>query len=211
MTIGFNRTNLPSCWQEFNHINRYWDNTTGLATAKILPGEFYVTAQNEVITTVLGSCIAVCICDKQAGIGGMNHFMLPVQSGSNQSVDIGHATRYGNFAMEQMINDILRNGGAKHRLELKIFGGAKVVKGLSNIGEKNIRFIRDYIALEELNLLAEDVGGVHPRKVIYAAKTGKVMLKKLYSEHNRTIQLRDEQYKSRIINKQIVDDVELFD
>ena len=76
MINGLNRNNLPSCWQEFNHINRYWDKDSGLSTAKILPGQFYVTAQNEAIVTVLGSCISACIRDSFAGIGGMNHFML---------------------------------------------------------------------------------------------------------------------------------------
>ena len=211
MTAGFNRENLPSCWQEFNHINRYWDKTTGMPTAKILPGEFYVTAVNEAITTVLGSCISACIRDPVAGIGGMNHFMLPVKKEREVSNDLSTAARYGNFAMEQMINDILRNGGSRESLEIKIFGGGKVMKAMTDVGKRNIKFVKDYVALEGFRLVAEDVGGLHPRKVVYLPKTGKVMVKKLYNKHNQTIELRDEKYLDQISKSEVESDIELFD
>jgi len=211
MAVGFERDNLPSCWQEFNHINRYWDKNSGLSTAKILPGEFYVTAHNEAITTVLGSCISACIRDVRAGLGGMNHFMLPMKGGSEQSVELSNAARYGNFAMEQMINDILRNGGTRENLEFKIFGGGKVMKGMTDVGKRNILFVKEYIELEGFKLLAEDVGGQYPRKVMFLPKTGKVMIKKLYSKHNSTIETRDESYYAKISKQDVTGDVELFD
>jgi len=211
MTAGFDRDNLPSCWQEFNHINRYWDKNTGMPTAKILPGEFYVTAVNEAITTVLGSCISACIRDPAVGIGGMNHFMLPVKSEHDVSDDLSTAARYGNFAMEQMINDILRNGGKRESLEIKIFGGGKVMKAMTDVGKRNIAFVKNYVTLEGFNLVAEDVGGLYPRKVMYFPKTGKVMVKKLYSKHNETIESRDEKYMTQISKSEVKSDIELFD
>ena len=211
MAFGFDRDNLPSCWQEFNHINRYWDKKTGMSTAKILPGEFYVTGHNEAITTVLGSCISACVRDPVAGIGGMNHFMLPIKSEQDQSIDLSSAARYGNFAMEKMINDILRNGGTRERLELKIFGGGRVMQGMTDVGKRNIEFVREYIKLEGFKLVAEDVGGKHPRKLLYIPKTGKVLMKKIYNKHNSTIETRDESYFSRISKEKVVSDVELFD
>jgi len=210
MAVGFERENLPSCWQEFNHINRYWDKHTGLATAKILPGEFYVTGHNEAITTILGSCISACVRDPKAGLGGMNHFMLPLDKGATITQE-ADAARYGNFAMEQMINDILRNGGNRDNLEVKIFGGGRVMKGLTDVGKKNIQFVKEYIAMEGLKLLAEDVGGNYPRKVMYIPKTGKVKMKKLINRHNDTVETRDESYFDKITHQKTEGEVELFD
>lgn len=211
MVVGYDRENLPSCWQEFKHINRYWDKTTNMPTAKILPGEFYVTAHNEAIATVLGSCISACIRDPVAKVGGMNHFMLPVKGNKNEKIDLSNAARYGNFAMEQLINDILRNGGSRNNLEVKIFGGGRVMQYMTDVGKRNIKFAREYIELEKLKLLAEDVGGLYPRKVRYMPQTGKVMVKKLYSKHNSTIETRDESYFSRISKHEVKSDVEFFD
>lgn len=208
--MAYDKSNLPSCWQEFNHINRYWDKHTGMPTAKILPGEFYVTPHNEAITTVLGSCISACIRDTRVGIGGMNHFMLPINGNQQQQVELSEAARYGNFAMEQMINDILRNGGSRERLEIKIFGGGKVMKAFTDVGKRNIEFIKNYISLEKYKLASEDVGGMHPRKVMYYPKTGKAMVKKLYDKHNSTIEMRDENYRERISGQEVKSEVELF-
>jgi len=211
MAVGFERDNLPSCWQEFNHINRYWDKHTGMATAKILPREFYVTAHNEAITTILGSCISACIRDPKVGIGGMNHFMLPI-SNSASSIELADAARYGNFAMEQMINDILKAGAKKENLEVKLFGGGKVLAGMNtlDIGSKNIIFVRAYVALEDLKVVSSDLGDVYPRKVLYYPDTGKVKMKKLKAVHNRTIADRESSYKQQINQEPASGDIELF-
>lgn len=211
MTVGYDRDNLPSCWQEFKHINRYWDKNTGKSTAKLLPGEYYVTGHDEVITTVLGSCISACVRDPVCGIGGMNHFMLPVQLENSSPLENGRAERYGNFAMEKMINDILRNGGRRENLEIKLFGGGRVMKGVTDVGAKNIEFVKNYCKLEGFKVLAEDVAGMYPRKVNYIPKTGKVLVKKLYSKHNDTIETRDENYFAEISTQDVSGNVELFD
>ncbi|MEY4195776.1 MAG: chemoreceptor glutamine deamidase CheD, partial [Pseudomonadota bacterium] len=133
------------CLQGFESIQRRWNEKEQITEAKILPGEFYVTTRNERIFTVLGSCIAVCVRDIKTGVGGMNHFMLPIISherlNEQSSAIIGTATRYGNFAMEHLVNNILKNGGRRGFLEVKVFGGGRVMKAMTDVGQKNIDFI----------------------------------------------------------------------
>ena len=205
---------MEKCLRGFHDIKRYWDKTNDIFAAKILPGEYYVTANNEAIVTVLGSCVSACIRDKIFGIGGMNHFMLPINKNtSNEEISaIGNAARYGNFAMEQMINDILKNGGTRENLEVKIFGGGRVLQNMQSldVGNGNINFVREYIATEQLKLIGEDVGDVFPRKVIYFPLTGKVKVKKLRQMHNRTIIEREDSYLSSFEEKPVTTDIELF-
>lgn len=205
---------MEKCFRGFRDINRYWDKTHDIFAAKILPGEYYVTANNEAIVTVLGSCVSACIRDKVFGIGGMNHFMLPInRSMSNAEVaSMSNAARYGNFAMEKMINDILKHGGTRENLEVKIFGGGRVLKNMQSldIGNGNIKFVREYIETEQLFLVGEDVGDIFPRKVIYFPLTGKVKVKKLRQMHNRTIIERESSYMSSLDVKPAESDIELF-
>ena len=205
---------MKKCLYGFNGIKRYWDKTNDIFAAKILPGEYYVTNNDEAITTVLGSCVSACIRDKVTGIGGMNHFMLPInRSMSKEEVAaMSDAARYGNFAMEKMINDILTHGGTRKNLEVKIFGGGRVLQNMQSldVGNGNINFVREYIATEKLLLIGEDVGDVFPRKVIYFPKTGKVRVKKLRQMHNRTIIEREDSYMSSLDTKVTTTDIELF-
>ena len=205
---------MEKCLRGFHDINRYWDKTHDTFAAKILPGEYYVTTNNEAIVTVLGSCVSACIRDKIFGIGGMNHFMLPINKGASHAevAAMSNAGRYGNFAMEKMINDILKNGGTRENLEVKIFGGGRVLKNMQSldIGNGNINFVREYIETEHLKLVSEDVGDVFPRKVIYYPLTGKVKVKKLRQMHNNTIIERETSYMSSIGVKPVESDIELF-
>jgi chemotaxis protein CheD len=136
----------------FEHVNRYWDRERDMVAAKILPGEYYVTHQNELITTVLGSCVSACIRDRESGIGGMNHFMLPQTNvgkfNKGSEAIVGIATRYGNYAMEHLINTILSNGGKRKNLEVKVFGGGKIIPALTDVGMKNIDFVLAYLDQE---------------------------------------------------------------
>jgi chemotaxis protein CheD len=205
--------NKPSV-DGFGHINRYLDKEHGVIAAKILPGEYYVTKENELITTVLGSCISACIRDRETKVGGMNHFMLPETSADklrqgNEAV-VGNATRYGNYAMEHLINTILSNGGKRKNLEVKVFGGGKIIPTLTDVGIKNISFVLDYIDQEGLKLLSQDLGDIYPRKVIYFPATGKVGMKKIQDLHNDTIAQRERQYFNHIKNAPVEGDVELF-
>jgi chemotaxis protein CheD len=202
----------PRMLPGFNHITRYWDEQHGMFAAKLLPGEYYVTRENETIVTVLGSCVSACVRDTAIGIGGMNHFMLPASSGTGswKSADGGASTRYGNFAMEQMINDVLKNGGSRKNLEIKITGGGKILTQMTDIGRKNIEFIEEYVRTEALKVTARDLGDIYPRKVYYTPSTGKMLVKKLRALHNNTIVERETQYLNQLKQKPVEGSVELF-
>lgn len=202
----------PLALPGFEHINRYWDKTRGKFAAKIHPGEFYVTKSGELISTVLGSCVAACIRHPAKGIGGMNHFMLPATHNSefSNASDTSAATRYGNFAMEALINAILKLGAQKSLLEIKIFGGGKVLAQMTNIGMQNVKFVHEYLSVEGLKAVAEDTGGIHPRKVIYDPVNGKVGLKKLKATHNNTIEARETQYQQELSSTNVQGEVDLF-
>jgi len=200
--------------REFSSIKRFWDKDSGLICAKILPGEYYVTTANEMISTVLGSCISACIRDVETGVGGMNHFMLPETTEHNLSTGaenvVGNATRYGNYAMEHLINMILANGGKRKNLEVKLFGGGKIIPTLGDVGLHNINFVLEYIDTEALQLVSQDLGDIYPRKVNYFPKTGKVRMKKIKDLHNETIVSREKQYRTSIKDVAVESDVELF-
>ncbi len=200
----------PPCLPWFKDVNRYWDPRRSSFVAKIMPGEYYVTVEGEYIATVLGSCISACIRDPQTGIGGMNHFMLPQNAKSTLDV-ISDAYRYGNYAMEHLINDVMKLCDSRERLEFKIFGGGNVVRGMTSIGKKNIDFVKNYLSVEGFRITAEDVGGEHPRKILFNPKTGKVLLKRIESLHNDTVIRREENYMDQL-KKQPVEsgDVDLF-
>lgn len=207
---GFNPTLvLP----DFEHVNRYYDPLIREIVVKIVPGEYYVTRQKEVVATVLGSCVSACIRDPANGVGGMNHFMLPVPSsadtGAWQAV-VGRAARYGSDAMEHLINAILKAGGRRKMLEVKIFGGGKVLAHVTDVGQRNIAFVRNYIATESLRLVVEDVGGDTPRHVQYFPATGKVRVKHLLVQHNDTILVRERNYRKQLEEATLHGDVELF-
>jgi len=214
MTRPEDNLDFPPPLAGFEHINRYWDKMHNITAAKILPGEYYVTTQNEAIVTVLGSCVSACVRDKVFGIGGMNHFMLPMTTANSsdawKNVNISAATRYGNFAMEHLINTILSNGGMRKNLEVKVFGGGKILAQMTDIGSRNINFVREYIATEKLTLLAEDLGDNCPRKVMYNPLTGKVKMKKLRSLHNNTIVDRETEYMQKLDIEPVESEIDLF-
>ena len=198
----------------FETINRYWDKENQIVAAKLLPGDYYVTYVDEMITTVLGSCVSACIRDAVSGIGGMNHFMLPETSRSrldtrDESI-VGTALRYGNYAMEHLINTILQYGGKRKNLEVKLFGGGKVIATLGDVGLRNIEFVLDYVDTEALNLVSHDLGDIYPRKVNFFPKTGRVRMKKIKDLHNETIILREKQYGSQIKDLSVESTIELF-
>lgn len=203
----------PRALRGFSNINRYWDRQREIYAAKILPGEYYVTTNRELIVTVLGSCVSACIRDPKMGIGGMNHFMLPASSSYTDLKQNSDATRYGNFAMEKLINDILKNGGRRDALEIKLFGGGKVIAHMSqaDVGNRNIAFARDYVLMEGFNIAAEDLGDIYPRKVVYDPISGKVQVKKLRKAHNDTIVKRERGYMQELEQTPSAGDIELFD
>ncbi|MFT7723648.1 MAG: chemoreceptor glutamine deamidase CheD [Roseateles sp.] len=143
------------------------------AAVKILPGEYFVDTEDLLVMTTLGSCIAACLWDRVARIGGMNHFMLPEGNG-----DSG---RYGTYAMELLINEMMKRGASKARMEAKIFGGGAVISGMNslNVGERNTNFVIDFLKLERIPIVSKDVMDVYPRKVCFLPASGKAMVKRL--------------------------------
>jgi len=207
-------SSLSARYAKFEHINVYFDRLNQCHTAKLLPGEYYMTTSDECIVTVLGSCVAACVRDREFSIGGMNHFMLPVShedspTWGGSAVDV--VTRYGDYAMEHLLSDIISHGGKKENFEVKIFGGAMVNGSSSDVGSMNVRFIRRFLKDEGIKIAAEDLGGTHPRKVYYFPKTGRVMMKRINTLHNHTIFHREKDYQHDLDVDKVSGDVELFD
>ena len=195
------------------HPNKYFDPHFKIETAKILPGEYYATNKEMALVTVLGSCVSACLRDRDSGVGGMNHFMLPDAGklvGSHGN--ISSAGRYGVHAMELLINQILKLGGRRERLEAKIFGGGNVLQGfmLSNVGEQNAEFIVEYLNLERIPIVARDLLDVWPRKIYFFPYNGKVMVRRLRKVNNDTIVLRERDYGARLFYSPIEGGAELF-
>lgn len=183
----------------FGHINRFWDRSRGMVHVKVLPGEFYVTTADELISTVLGSCVAACIWDPVARIGGMNHFMIPVASRQKTEAGvIDDAARYGMFAMEYLINKILRQGGERSRLKTKIAGGGHVMPIATDIGQRNIDFVRHYMAVEGLELTSEHVGGPYPMKLLFHPLDGRARVLEIKTRKNDTVVRRERSYAAHL-------------
>jgi len=208
------KEDFPIALPGFRDINRFWDSRHHSISAKILPGEYYVSTLDETIATVLGSCVSACVRDVKHGIGAMNHFLLPLHKGEEWSETItldSQATRYGNFAMEHMINDVLKFGGRKKNLEFKVFGGSRVISQMGDIGESNIHFVLNYLKVEGFRVISQDVGGHNPRKVLYYPLTGRAKIKKIKSLHNDTIVRRESDYLHKIEKPNAtVGEIELF-
>ena len=191
---------------------RYYDPRFGATAVRVLPGEHYVTGDPaEMIVTVLGSCISACIRDRRSGVGGMNHFMLP-ESESGQWGHASAAMRYGNHAMEVLINDIMRRGGRREQLEIKLFGGARIGSSNSDVGQRNIAFIRRWLADEGFQAVAEDMGGVSPRRIHYFPSTGRVKRLALKQVEGSSLRNDEASYRSRLGGvAATAGDIELFD
>ncbi len=177
---------------------------------KIGPGDHYVTGKaEEMILTVLGSCVAACIRDPVAGIGGMNHFMLPESATGNWG-SASASLRYGNFAMERLINDLLCRGGRRCRLEVKVFGGAAMSGGGTLVGPRNAEFVEAYLQAEGLSITARHLRGKHARRVHYFPLTGRVLLRELQIGEN-DVTVAETGYHTAIKSKPTAGSIELFD
>lgn len=215
-TSALKKHELPLALPGFSAIARVWDEKNQRVAAKIQSGEFYVSKQGELINTVLGSCISVCIRDVKNSIGGMNHFMLPMDSNQAESKKLLSASaRYGNWAMEFLINEILKAGGRKEYFEIKVFGGGQVLADMEfmDIGQRNINFVLSYLRDEKLTIKSQDVGGVYPRKLQYFTDTGVVRLKKIVNHANESSLQSTERTYARSLKNQSSNagDITLFD
>ncbi|MDO9050029.1 MAG: chemoreceptor glutamine deamidase CheD [Methylotenera sp.] len=190
----------------------YFDRTFDCEAAKISPGEYYYTDKDMLIVTVLGSCVSACIRDSITGIGGMNHFMLPDSATADKDSPVSESMRYGTYAMEVLINQLLRNGARRENLEAKIFGGGNVLKSFTttNVGDRNAVFVRKFLKDERIRVTGEDLLDIYPRKVYYFPKTGRVLVKKLKQMHNDTLVKREEAYASKLKSSNVGGEIDLF-
>jgi len=189
---------------------RYYDSRLGSYVLRILPGDYCVTSENVGLVTTLGSCVSACMRDPQTGVGGINHFMLPESEMSGTNVV---SARYGGYAMELLINELLKQGAHRDRLEAKVFGGGNVLPGFttSDVGGRNAQFVHDYLENERIPVVAEDLGGVHPRKIVYFPVTGRVLVMRLAAALNRAELDAERKYQESLRSKPAAGDIELFD
>lgn len=175
----------------------YADHHFQYDAVKVLPGEYFVSNEEIVIMTVLGSCIAACIWDGKARVGGMNHFMLPDGEGGDGS------GRYGSFAMELLINEMLKLGARRETMQAKIFGGGQVMAGFTtmNVGERNTKFVIDYLATERIPIVSQDVLDIHPRKVCFFPTSGKALVKRLAHSHPETLVVEERRGNAATVAK----------
>jgi chemotaxis protein CheD len=154
---------------------------------KVLPGEFFVADEDLLVLTTLGSCIAACLWDRDKRVGGMNHFLLP-DSGSSGGRE-GDSGRYGVFAMDLLIGEMVKRGATRSTMEAKVFGGGAVISGMSslNVGERNTSFVLDYLRTERITVVSKDVMDIYPRKVCFLPASGKAMVKRLASANTEAL------------------------
>jgi chemotaxis protein CheD len=161
----------------------YYDSHFKTDAVKVLPGEYFVHDEDIAIMTTLGSCIAACLWDRERKVGGMNHFMLPEGSG------LGDSGRYGSYAMELLINELIKRGASRTTMEAKVFGGGAVISGMTsiNVGERNTQFVLDYLKTERIAVVSKDVLDIYPRKVCFLPASGRAMVKRLAAANPEAI------------------------
>lgn len=201
----------PPKYPEFEHIRRFWMPKYQRYGVKVVAGDYYVTNQDEIISTVLGSCVSACIRDPFAGIGGINHFILP----DTDSDVLSASNRYGVFAMEQLINAIIKRGGSRDNFEIKLVGGGNMLEtaseqGIIEIGQRNIEFVTEFLTTEGLDVSAKDFGGNQPRKVIYNVKDGRLLVHKMNRNYQARYMQLEIENQSRNQTFASDNDVELF-
>lgn len=191
---------------------RYYDPILKVNVVQVFQGDFFVsTREGEMLATVLGSCVAACIRDPVAGVGGMNHFLLPDKGGdANPDLPFSASLRYGSYSMEQLINGILGAGGRRERLEVKIFGGANVLAGLRGIGHQNADFVERYLKDEGFRIMGKDLRGTLPRKVQYFPSTGIVRMKQIEDASAKAVFQRESTKKITAVQT-TAGSIELFD
>ncbi len=193
--------------------DRYYDTRYNCWVIKVLPGTQFVTDKaDDMLVTVLGSCVSACIRDPITGIGGMNHFMLPGKEDPDWQ-KASYSLRYGNHAMESLINGIVSRGVPRDRLEVKVFGGGNVAAFSQSVGDGNAQFVLDYLEAEGLKVAAADLGGNKARRIHYMPSTGKVQRKLVDMARApvRELENREADYRKSIVDEPTAGDIELFD
>ncbi|MBT3134367.1 chemoreceptor glutamine deamidase CheD [Alteromonas sp. ALT199] len=193
----------------------YYDQRFSIDAVKLLPGQYFVTTHNKMLVTVLGSCVAACLFDPVAGVGGMNHFMLPNvnKTASELEQSQGVAAKYGIHAMELLINDLVKAGASKSRIKAKVFGGGKVVPSFvqNDIGKLNAEFVSHFLDTELIPILASDLCDNYARKIYFFPRDGKVLMKRINELNNTTIIERESQHRWELSKQAPSGSVDLFE
>jgi len=188
----------PSIFNE----NQYWNEKYKIQTVKLLPGDYYVSANNEMIVTLLGSCVSACIRDRQTLVGGMNHFTLPCLQSNYKSpkrLEYEALVEYGSLVMSQLIDEILQKGGKRENLEAKIFGGADMGSfSKYDLGKYNVMFLKKYLLEQDIPVLSTDIGDTWSRKVYFVPSTGDAYVKKIERKNNQKVFDREILYSDKI-------------
>lgn len=188
----------------------YFERDFGKHAVKVLPGEFFVAAEDVVLSTVLGSCVSACIWDPKLRIGGMNHFLLPGENGNNTD-PMSESGRYGVFAMEQLINELLKRGARRPSLEAKVFGGGHVMRNFTTItvGSRNAEFVLRFLGTEGIRVSSQDLKDFHPCRVAFFPNSGRALCKHLKQADSALI-AEEQNYSASLAKKPVAGDVELF-
>jgi len=212
MTIHQRRTDTEKTQvgNYFGGDKRYYDQISEHTIVKLYSGDCYVAQEHgEMLVTILGSCISACIRDPLLQLGGMNHFLLP-ETSDKSVIGTSSSARFGAYAMEQLINELLKRGAVKSRLEAKVFGGGNVIASSAMIGDKNVQFVRQFLKTEGIKIASEHLGGTSPRRIHYFPDTGKVMMRILKRKEDMQIIEEEKAYAKKLIAKPVEGDVELF-
>lgn len=194
--------------QKQNNSGSYWDPRWQRNVVKVMPGEIYTSSEDIVITTVLGSCVSACLYDPYLKMGAMNHFMLPTLN--KAETEVSRLARFGSYAMEKVINELLKLGCEKSRLQVKVTGGGNMLGAGADIGVKNTQFVLDYLLAEGLQIISADLGGTRARRVAFFPTEGRLLVRKLENQRSRDLESMERRYLIEV-NKQLDDsDVELF-
>ena len=190
---------------------RSFDRDFQREVVKILPGQYHAASGPVGITTVLGSCVSTCLWDPQRRIGGMNHFMLPGDNGSAAS-PVPKSARFGVYAMELLINDMLKIGADRRRLVAKVFGGGRVLQGFGSldVGARNCAFVLEFLQVEGIPVLAQDLMDRYPRKIHFAPDSGRVLVKRLDAVRDDVVQRQEREYLRKLGSDAASGSIEIF-
>jgi chemotaxis protein CheD len=189
----------------------YFDNRLNSLVVSVCQGHFYVSSSPyEVLSTVLGSCIAVCMRDPVAGCGGMNHFLLPNQSEQHDGLPSA-SLRYGSYSIERLTNALVARGALRERLEVKVFGGANVLSGTGNYGHANADFVEAYLRREGLKIAAKSLRGTNARRIRYYPSSGRAQMSEVVGDNPATIAATENRLASVLQMSDAKSRVEIFD
>lgn len=178
-----------------SHVHKHFDSKLNKMIVTLSPGGLYITNNDELISTVLGSCISVCVRDTVNGIAAMNHFMVPDMSHENSQESNEELFRYGRYSMDYMLKQLYSLGAVTNMLEVKVFGGGAIISSVGDVGNDNINFINRYLINHQLISTNQDMGGELPRKVKFFVKTGKVYVKHMRALHKCVVAARENKIK----------------